>query len=109
MLVRGEKEAARLRVFEPREQRFGEVAREIEIRLHVLALQKLEQRGDQKCVIVQVGAKMRPAVLVSRKKPPVAPHSQPNVLERTPRRINPVRASEGAAGARHAEDHERVP
>src|SRR5438309_5095672 len=63
VIVAGEEEAAVLPVLELLEQDFGELLGERERFALELRLQELDQRGEQKSVVVEVGVEMRLPVL----------------------------------------------
>ncbi len=82
VIVAGEEKSAVLPVLELLEQDLRELFRERERFAVELRLQELDQRGEQKSVIVQIGVQVRYAVLVSGEKPLVFPHRTADEGER---------------------------
>src|SRR5712671_133374 len=82
VIVAGEEKSAVLPVLELLEQDLRELFRERERFAVELRLQELDQRGEQKSVIVQISVQMRYAVLVGSEKPLVFPHRATDEGER---------------------------
>ena len=109
VIVAGEPKPARGAVFELLQKHLGEVFSELERIGTELGLHHIEQRGQQKSVVIEIGVEMGAAVLAGSEQALVTPHRRTNKRQGPARRSQPVGAAEHARGARHAGDHQRVP
>src|ERR1043166_120792 len=105
----GEKKAALPVVFELRQQRIGESARELQIGAAELRLQRFDQRIEHESVVVEVSIEMGLAVFMGGEQAAVAPHRLPHEVERPLRGLQPVWTIEYVSGAQHALGHQRIP
>ena len=109
VIVAREPEATPLPVFETREKRVGERARELEILAAKPHLHHLDDRRQQVSVVVEIGIERRETVASRRVKASVAPCGCRQRIERGDREIGPARLVLRARCAREPRDRQSIP
>ena len=109
VIVAREPEAAVLAVFEAREQRFGERARQLEILPAKPRLHHFDNRHQQIRVVVEIGIERREAIAARCVQAAVAPCRSRQRIEGRDGEIGPPRLVLSPRRARQARDRQGVP
>ena len=109
VIVAGEEKAAVLCIFKLIEQPLRQRAREHQIISAKLGLHQLQQRIEQKRVVVEVRIQMRLAVFAGGEQAAIFPQRAADKIQRALCGGEPRWLVEHARRARHALDHQRVP
>src|SRR5439155_21280424 len=99
-----EKEAATLAVLEARKQRFRELCRPFEILAPEPRLQQLDQRSQQKCMVIEIRIEIGSVAAAGRQQTAVTPCGALERIGGGKRQFRPARLPERACGTGEPRD-----